>query len=60
MWKKIKDWFKKIQWKVILLSQTFIYGYPFVVLATIALAGHSLFAALAWIVWVVAIIVAIK
>ena len=60
MLNKIKAWFKKIQWKVILLSQTFVYGYPFVVLATIALAGHSLFATLAWILWVVAIIVAIK
>jgi hypothetical protein len=60
MFKNLKKFLSKIQWKVVLLSQTFVYGYPFVVLATIALAGGSLFAALAWIVWVVAIIVAIK
>lgn len=60
MFKNLKKFLSKIQWKVVLLSQAFVYGYPFVVLATIALAGGNLFATFAWIGWLIAIIVAIK
>lgn len=57
MWKKIKDWFKSVEWKAMLLSNAFVYGYPFLVLGVIALATSSIIITITWAIWVAMLIV---
>lgn len=70
MFLKTKQWFQKSlsnarkwlknNWNNILLSNAYVYGYPFIILGSISLITVNFFVILAWLFWAYSTIVYIR